>query len=182
MPCGCWRSSRPDVLQRLQQARRHLGDWLTDSHRQAHITLAIAGFLVEQPRYDDDDACPQQLAALRQQLREQPPCALTLNIGGLDSFASAAFLAVSDPQRQLPGLRQQLARGDDFRDSPYLPHLTVGLYPPMPARHRGTGPAACLYPHSATAPDLSQPQPVPLPGERTARPAAPYRALSLSHG
>ena len=116
-----------DVLQRLQQARRHLGDWLTDSHRQAHITLAIAGFLVEQPRYDDD-ACPQQLAALRQQLREQPPCALTLNIGGLDSFASAAFLAVSDPQRQLPGLRQQLARGDDFRDSPYLPHLTVGLY------------------------------------------------------
>ena len=116
-----------DVLQRLQQARHHLGAWLTDSHRQAHITLAIAGFLVEQTRYDDD-ACPLQLAALRQQLREQPPRAITLTLGGLDSFASAAFLEVGDPQRQLPGLRQQLARGDDFRDSSYLPHLTVGLY------------------------------------------------------
>lgn len=116
-----------DVQQRLQQARSHLDTWLMDSERQAHITLAIAGFLVEQPRYNDD-ACPQQLAAQCRKLREQPPQALSLKIGGLDSFASAAFLEVSDPKQHLPGLRQRLTHGDDFRDSPYLPHLTVGLY------------------------------------------------------
>lgn len=116
-----------DVLRRLQQARHHLGSWLLDSRRQPHITLAVAGFLVDQPRYNDD-ACPQHLAALCRQLREQPPRAIFLTIGGLDSFASAAFLKVDDPLQQLPGLRRQLARGNDFRDSPYLPHLTIGLY------------------------------------------------------
>ena len=73
--------------------------------------LSLADF---RQRAAQEGLTPQ---ALRQQLREQPPRAITLAIGGLDSFASAAFLAVSDPQRQLPGLRQQLARGDDFRDS-----------------------------------------------------------------
>lgn len=116
-----------DVLQRLHQARHHLGSWLLDSRRQPHITLAVAGFLVDQPRYNDD-ACPQHLAAQCRKLREQPPHALSLKIGGLDSFASAAFLEVGDPKQHLPGLRQRLAHGDDFRDSPYLPHLTVGLY------------------------------------------------------
>ncbi len=47
----------------------------------------------------------------------------------MNSFASAPFLEVGDPERGIPRLREVLARGArEFRTAPYRPHLTVGLY------------------------------------------------------
>ena len=52
-----------------------------------------------------------------------------IEIGGLNSFASAPFLEVHDPQGGIARLREILANGArEFRTAPYRPHLTVGLY------------------------------------------------------
>lgn len=119
----------PQVLARLERAQAHLGDCLHAGYRrQAHITLFVCGFPAEQAVLDDDFPASRlsaQLAAL-EQLRAEP---FSLQIGGLDSFASAPFLHVSDPQARLANLREALtAHSTEIRQSPYLAHLTVGLY------------------------------------------------------
>jgi 2'-5' RNA ligase len=124
LPVDC-----PQVLARLSRAQQHLGDWLHgDYRRQAHITLFVCGFPAESVHFDDDfpgECLAAQLAAL-QQLRQQP---FTLLIGGLDSFASASFLRVTDPEGRLQRLRTTLAtHSREIRQAPYHPHLTVGLY------------------------------------------------------
>lgn len=118
----------PAVLQRLQAARTCLGDWLhAPGARQAHITLFVCGFASPQPVHNDDiapavlEAQCHALAALRQP-------AFELHIGDLDSFTSAAFLAVQE-HGHLDRLRDTLAGlAPEVRQAPYAPHLTVGLY------------------------------------------------------
>ena len=118
----------PAVLQRLQAARTCLGDWLhAPGARQAHITLFVCGFASPQPVHNDDiapavlEAQCHALAALRQP-------AFELHIGDLDSFTSAAFLAVQE-HGHLERLRDLLAGlAPEVRQAPYAPHLTVGLY------------------------------------------------------
>lgn len=119
----------PAVLARWQRARAHLADWLhSDYRRQAHVTLGVAGFRVRQANLADD-LCPARLARLRQALRESPPEAFELRIGAADSFASAPFLRVWAPPGRLEALRERLCPEDDqWRDTPYQPHLTLGLY------------------------------------------------------
>ena len=66
-----------------------------------------------------------QQAAL-QALQLEP---FTLQIGAIDSFDSAVFLRVGDPDNGLAPLRQALGQGTrEIRQSAYVPHLTVGLY------------------------------------------------------
>ena len=116
------------IRERLQYLREQLGDLFAPQARQAHITLFVGGFLCEQARLDDDFT----LSALRQQqatLLAQPPAPFDLQIGGIDSFDSAAFLKVGDPQQALLPLRALLGRHAlEPRFAPYVPHLTLGLY------------------------------------------------------
>lgn len=118
----------PQVLQRLEAARGLLGDWLHPrGARQAHITLFVCGFATPAPTHNDDIAqavLHAQCGAL-QALRMAP---FELQIGELDSFASAAFLRVHD-HGQLEYLRGALhPLSAEVRQAPYVPHLTVGLY------------------------------------------------------
>jgi 2'-5' RNA ligase len=84
--------------------------------------------LVEQPQYNDDFT----LAQLQNQFRALEIGGIDpfeIEIGDLNSFASAPFLEVSDPKDGIARLREILSRGArEFRTAPYTPHLTVGLY------------------------------------------------------
>ncbi len=124
LPVDC-----PRILARLERARAHLGAWLHgDYRRQAHITLFVCGFPAEAARFDDDfpgERLSAQFDALRR-LADRP---FELQVGGLDSYASAPFLTVGDPDRRLGALRAALAaHSAEIRQAPYHPHLTVGLF------------------------------------------------------
>lgn len=120
---------QPAILNRWHRAHSHLQDWLLPGNRrQPHITLGAAGFCARQARLEDD-LCLSALAELRRDLRQHPPPAVKLSLGGLDSFASAAFLTVTRVEGSLDALRARLCPQDErWRDSAYHPHLTVGLY------------------------------------------------------
>ena len=52
-----------------------------------------------------------------------------LPLGAADSFASAAFIPVYDPQQRLANWRQALAAGSrEIRQAAYIAHITLGLY------------------------------------------------------
>ena len=118
----------PAVLARLQAARRLLGDWLHPAGpRQAHISLFVCGFACTRAQHADDIE-PLLLAAQREALESLRLAPFELRIGALDSFASAAFLAV-DGAGPLVRLRRTLTSlATEIREAPYVPHLTVGLY------------------------------------------------------
>lgn len=118
-----------DLLDWLDACRRQLHDLLHPSpQRPPHLTVFVCGF--EQPRrvHDDDftaQACERQLAALR--AHASAPSALPLAC--VDSFASAAFVPVGDPQGLLAGWRHRLGQASrEIRQSAYVPHITLGLY------------------------------------------------------
>ena len=119
----------PRILARLDRARAHLGAWLHgDYRRQAHVTLFVCGFPAEQARYDDDFPAARLMAQFTA-LHQLDAGAFELQIGGLDSFASAPFLTVVDPDGRLEALRAVLGEHSmEIRQSPYHAHLTVGLY------------------------------------------------------
>ena len=118
----------PQLLAYIDLVTRQLGDLIHPSRRQPHITLFVCGF--EQPSryYDDDfttDQLERQIAGL--EAMEVTPC--SLQIGAVDSFASAALLTVTDPMGQLDRWRRVLARScTEIRFTAYVPHLTLGLY------------------------------------------------------
>jgi 2'-5' RNA ligase len=117
------------IREKFKAAREHLDGYLLKPYdRQPHITLFVCGFLVEQPQYNDDFTRAQLQAQVRamENASVQP---FEIEIGGLNSFASAPFLEVSDPEDGIARLREDLSRGArEFRTAPYTPHLTVGLY------------------------------------------------------
>ncbi|MBC8336130.1 MAG: 2'-5' RNA ligase family protein [Anaerolineales bacterium] len=110
-------------------AREHLkGYLLKPYHRQPHITLFVCGFLVEEDQYNDDFT-QTQLDAQVQALDKANSQSFEIEIGGMNSFASAPFLEIRDPEGGIPRLREVLSRGaPEFRTAPYRPHLTLGLY------------------------------------------------------
>lgn len=126
------------VHTRLAHARAHLPGWLWPSPRQPHITVCVGGFLCTAPRHADD-LPPARLAAQKEALQACGVAAFELQIGRLNSFDSAAFLEITEhpqapPHNDPPGsalarLRAALVGAHtEFRDTPYCPHLTVGLY------------------------------------------------------
>lgn len=116
------------VREHLAAARRLGGDWLWPTERQPHITVWVGGFLCDTPRHADD-LPPATLAAQQRALQAAVLPAFDLQIGALGSFDAAAYLHVQDPSGSLARLRALLhdARGE-FRETPYRPHVTVGLY------------------------------------------------------
>ena len=117
------------VCQKIDAAREHLSDFLIKPYqRQPHITVFVCGFLADTPRYDDDYSSERFERHLHL-LREAAGRPFTLEIGGLNSFASAPFLEVADPEGGLDRLRAPLlSTGKEIGRSNYIPHVTVGLY------------------------------------------------------
>lgn len=117
----------PRVLAYLDQVTRQLADLLHPSQRQPHITLFVCGFEQERQVHNDDFTAAQlqqQIAALR-----ALPLSATLQIGRPDSFASAAYLSVADPDGHMHAWRSALADGcSEIRPMVYVPHITLGLY------------------------------------------------------
>lgn len=117
------------IQEKFRAAREHLNGYLLKPyHRQPHITLFVCGFLVEKHEFNDDvtqDQLDAQVKAL-ENANTQP---FEIEIGGMNSFASAPFLKVHDPDQGIPWLRRVLSEGaSEFRTAPYRPHLTIGLY------------------------------------------------------
>lgn len=117
------------VLERLQAAQQQLSPWLHQGYRrQAHVTLFVCGFDA-QVRHRDDDFTRQMQLLQCEAMEMLAQASFSLSIGGLDSFASAPYLQVSDPEAVLPRLRDALQRiSPEIRQAGYVPHLTVGLY------------------------------------------------------
>lgn len=117
------------VNTRLQKYHCLFKDLLAHSYeRQAHITLAISGFLSEHVAHSDDitqAAIAKQQAALHA-LKLAP---FIVSIGGINSFSSAPFLEVMDPSGSLEVIRHTLIDDrQDFRNTHYIPHVTLGVY------------------------------------------------------
>jgi 2'-5' RNA ligase len=117
------------VREKFKSARTHLDGYLIKPYqRQPHITLFVCGFLVQEANYNDDFTHDQLQAQLRT-LEKADIGPFEIEIGGLNSFASAPYLEVHDPHGSIPDLREILSRSArEFRTAPYTPHLTVGLY------------------------------------------------------
>ena len=117
------------VRGKFEAARQHLNGYLLEPYqRQPHITLFVCGFLVDAPQYEDDFT-QAQLQSQIQVVESTSIRPFEIEIGGLNSFASAPFLEVRDPQGGIARLREILVNGArEFRTAPYRPHLTVGLY------------------------------------------------------
>ena len=117
------------IQEKFNAAREHLNDYLLGSyHRQPHITLFVCGFLVDKHQYNDDFT-QEQLEAQIQTLGKVDTKPFEIEIGDLNSFASAPFLEVHDPEEGISRLRKILSGGArEFRTAAYRPHLTVGLY------------------------------------------------------
>lgn len=123
----------PAVLARVARLRRQLAPWVAWGPRQAHITVQVCGFLPEPGRAGHpalaDDFTPAMLASQLAALARLAPRRFSLRIGGPDSFDAAPYLHVHDPEGGLPAVRQALALPHgEFRDAPWQPHLTLGLY------------------------------------------------------
>ena len=114
---------------KFRAARSHLGGYLHEHyHRQPHITLLVCGFLVKKNQHSDDFT-PAQLEAQKQALEKADVQPFEIEIGGMNSFASAPFLEVHDPAGNIKRLREIMLNGAwEFRTAPYRPHLTIGLY------------------------------------------------------
>jgi 2'-5' RNA ligase len=118
------------LRRRLAAVRAALSPWLTWGPRQPHLTLQVCGFLSQAaPAQWNDDFTPAMQAAQCAALAQLAPRRFTLRLGAVASFASAAYLTVQDDDGALPALRQALALGHgEFRNAPWVPHVTVGLY------------------------------------------------------
>jgi len=119
----------PALLGCIAEARRQLADLIhPDTQRQPHLTVFVCGFEAATCVANDDfsPAQRQRQIALLTAARGR---ACTLPLGRADSFASAAFLPVGDPDGRLQGWRDALAGASiEVRQQDYVPHITLGLY------------------------------------------------------
>lgn len=120
---------QPALLAYIAELQAQLADLLhPPGARQPHLTLFVCGFAQPLARFDDDFT-PERLQAQIEQLRRSAGPAYTLPLGAPDSFASAAFLPVGDPEGRLARWRTILGNAsEEIRQADYVPHITLGLY------------------------------------------------------
>jgi len=118
-----------EVRQRVRIAKEHLSGFLIPSYqRQPHVTVFVCGFLVDAPSFEDDYGFEafERHADLLRKAALRP---FSMEIGALQSFASAPFLAVTDPTDSVIKVRSVLElAGMEIERGAYVPHVTVGLY------------------------------------------------------
>lgn len=118
-----------ELIDYITRARAMLSDVLYPcTLRQPHLTVFVCGF--HRPRGTaGDDFLPRQLRSQIAALRSGAPACARLPLAAPDSFASAAFLPVADPEGRIARWRQLLGQSmREIRPSPYVPHITLGLY------------------------------------------------------
>jgi hypothetical protein len=119
----------PALRQACVEIRDSFSDyWLPGYGRQPHLTVAICGFTVAEPRHKDEDGLAD-LEAQRRDLLCAQLAPFMIEIGAPGSFASAAYFSVRDSQGGIEKLRCTLVGvqpGAD--DASFVPHLTFGLY------------------------------------------------------
>lgn len=117
------------IGRRLRRYRARLQGHLVDPYpRQAHVTVAVSGFL-SATLVHNDDVAPQTVAHQEARIRALALAPFALAVGGANSFASAPFLEVADQSGALERIRAALAPdGGEFRTAPYVPHVTIGIY------------------------------------------------------
>lgn len=120
---------RPEVRAELARAAGHLGELLLENYtRQPHVTLDVCGFPCFSPETDDEFG-GALLHGQIDRLRQAGLQSFEIEIGSLDSFVSAPYLAVADSLNRLSAIRGCLAEGGGNRLwGNYVPHVTVGLY------------------------------------------------------
>ena len=118
-----------EILKKFHAARDHLSEFLIQPYqRQPHITIFVCGFLADTLHYDDDYSA-EQFGRHAHLLKEAAVKPFSVEIGGLNSFASAPFLEVADLEGGLDRVRALfLTTGMEIARSTYMPHITVGLY------------------------------------------------------
>lgn len=119
----------PALLDYIRATQARLADLLHPSpRRQPHLTVFVCGF--EAPAcVIDDDFSPPQLQRQIAQLERVRGTACSLPLARPDSFASAAFLPVGDPQARLARWREALGgAAREIRQQAYCAHVTLGLY------------------------------------------------------
>ncbi|WP_430388889.1 2'-5' RNA ligase family protein [Dyella sp. 20L07] len=120
---------QPPLFSYIEHVRRQLADLLHPcSERQPHLTVFVCGF--HQPaRMENDDFTPELLRRQIAVLENAASVARTLPLAQPDSFASAAFIPVRDPEGQLAHWRAMLEGvSPEVRQAVYIPHITLGLY------------------------------------------------------
>lgn len=119
----------PQLRAELVRAAECLGGLLLgDYQRQPHVTLDLCGFPRRVSTHEDefDQAF---LDAQIARLRTVNLPSFEIEIGGLESFISAPYLALRDPSSALTAIRACLADTSSNRlQGHYVPHATVGLY------------------------------------------------------
>jgi hypothetical protein len=118
-----------EIRDKVEAAREHLSEFLLKPYlRQPHVTLFACGFLTGAPCHADD-YCTGQFHAHLQKLQGSKVGQFSIRIGKLNSFASAPFFEVEDPEGGIDQVRAILsALGPEIGRDSYTPHLTVGLY------------------------------------------------------
>lgn len=117
------------VRARVARAAACLGDYLLAGYcRQPHVTLDLCGFPSPQPMADDEfDAA--FLGAQVETLAALAPSPFVVELAGLESFPSAAYLALRDAEGGVAAVRAALAGASGHRLlGDYVAHVTVGLY------------------------------------------------------
>ncbi len=117
------------VFRKVEAARKHMaGLLLTPYERQLHITLFVCGFLVDERRFGDEYAGHQLDAHIRL-IADSKIAPFSIEIGELNSFASAPFLHVNDPEGGIERVRALLSTtAAEIERDRFTPHVTVGLY------------------------------------------------------
>ena len=118
-----------EIHKKVHAAREHLAEFLLKPYqRQPHITLFVCGFLADTPRFKDDYG-REELRVHTQLLNDSKVKPFSIEIGKLNSFASAPFLEVDDSEGGIHRVRSLLSNAaKEIGRSAFMPHLTVGLY------------------------------------------------------
>ena len=118
-----------EIHKKVHAAREHLAEFLLKPYeRQPHITLFVCGFLADTPRFKDDYD-REQLRVHTQLLNDSKVKPFSIEIGKLNSFATAPFLEVDDSEGGIHRVRSLLSTAaKEIGRSAFMPHLTVGLY------------------------------------------------------
>jgi len=117
------------IMARVASAREHLTGLLLEPYlRQPHITVCVCGFLSADTKYVDDFS-EETFRRQAQAVHDASIRPFPVEIGGLNSFASAPFLEVHDRHGQLELIREALLMdGWEIGRSVFVPHVTIGLY------------------------------------------------------
>lgn len=119
----------PNLCADSTRMRQHLEDYLLPHYgRKPHITVCICGFPGSEKGLDDDYT-PAQFKSHIVSLESARLRPFSITIGRPETFTTAAYFAVRDQEAGIARIRQALGSdGPGEKDSPYVPHVTFGLY------------------------------------------------------